>query len=119
VTKNLLVVDDDPKDRILVVKIFQLCGFMIFEAATAAEVGPFLENGPIDIALVDITLPDSDGYAVSQRIKQRFGQCVVIITSGSPANNKRLYESKGDLFLIKGGDTNSVLKSIATGYIAK
>jgi CheY-like chemotaxis protein len=68
---TLLLVDDDEDERIIYAAILQYFGYRVVEAETGAEgIDRAVELRP-DLILMDIRLPDVDGFAVTQVLRSR------------------------------------------------
>ncbi|MBE9035080.1 response regulator [aff. Roholtiella sp. LEGE 12411] len=61
---RLLVVDDDPDTRTLLTFLFELDGAEIITAASAGEAMEIMSFFKPDILIIDICLPDEDGYSL-------------------------------------------------------
>lgn len=79
---RVLVVDDHPTFRRLVRRLLQAQGLeVIGEAATgAAALSQSAALRP-DIVLLDVLLPDVDGFAVAERLSALPGAPAVLLTS--------------------------------------
>lgn len=78
---RVLIVDDDPAVRLLVRDTLELVGFVVAEAETGAEgLRLFVSFNP-DIVLLDVLLPDSDGYALCTNIRHHVpgGELIPIV----------------------------------------
>lgn len=70
-TKRIvLYVEDNPDNRLLVRRILQADGFDVLEASSAAEALELLNRQTPDLILMDINMPDLDGYTLTTRLKQ-------------------------------------------------
>jgi two-component system OmpR family response regulator len=68
---TILVVDDDPDLQKLLRTYFRLEGFETREAATLAEITTALRQPPMpDLVLLDVALPDADGFDILARMRQ-------------------------------------------------
>lgn len=65
----LLVVDDNPATRYATTRVLRHAGFAVREAATGGEGVHIATEAPIDLVVLDIDLPDIDGYEVCRRIR--------------------------------------------------
>ena len=66
---NILYIEDHPDNMTLVKRIFQAESYTLIEAKTGFQ-GIFIaENQDIDVILLDINLPDIDGYEVVRRLR--------------------------------------------------
>jgi CheY-like chemotaxis protein len=78
---TVLVVDDNPDFRDLARRILVAWGHEVIEAGTVAEaVALATEQRPV-AALVDIALPDGDGFALTERLLSLPWPIKVILTS--------------------------------------
>lgn len=79
---SILVVDDDKLTRFSVSRILERAGYRTREAATAQAGLAAVEKERPDVVLLDIRLPDGDGFAVLREIRARFpGVPVVLMTA--------------------------------------
>lgn len=68
---KILVVDDYEDNRFTLVRRLKRSGFMDVEVATnGREAIEKLENGSFDLLLLDIMMPEMDGYEVLARVKK-------------------------------------------------
>ena len=86
---SILVVDDDAPLRGLLVSILQGWGHTVIgEAGSVAEALEYADTRRPTIALVDVGLPDGDGFALTRRLRAGAGPVRVVIFSSDadPAN---------------------------------
>ena len=69
--KKVLVVDDDPINRKLIVRILAKKGFESLEAGNGVEAFSILEKNDVDIILLDIVMPVMDGIEFLKEIKSK------------------------------------------------
>ena len=68
-TSTVLYIEDHPDNMTLVRRILQLGSYTLIEAKTGFQ-GIFIaENQDVDVILLDINLPDIDGYEVARRLR--------------------------------------------------
>lgn len=67
---NVLYVEDNPDNMILVKRVMEAAGYTLFQAATGVEGLAIAEKEPVDLILLDINLPDIDGYEVARRLRR-------------------------------------------------
>lgn len=71
VTNNLiLIVDDNPNNIQVLATILAECGYELGIAQNAYEVFTFLEENTPELILLDVELPDIDGYDICKTIKK-------------------------------------------------
>ncbi|MFI5839530.1 SpoIIE family protein phosphatase [Catenuloplanes sp. NPDC051500] len=66
---TVLVVDDNPTKRYLLVSWLSRAGYTIVEAETGAEALVMVDAKPIDLVVLDVRLPDMSGFDVCEQIK--------------------------------------------------
>jgi CheY-like chemotaxis protein len=66
---NILVVDDEPDIRLITVRVLGSAGYSVEEAETGKECIDMARKKAPDLVLLDVMLPDMDGYEVCRRIK--------------------------------------------------
>ncbi|MCF6278254.1 MAG: response regulator, partial [Anaerolineales bacterium] len=66
---TILYVEDTLENRILVRRVLMAEGYHILEASTAAEAFEILKETSPDLILMDINMPEIDGYTLTGRIK--------------------------------------------------
>ena len=88
--KNVMVVEDNEKNRKLMRVVLKAKGYNIIEAATGEEALNLLKNQKPDIILMDIQLPGIDGLTLIKQIKAS------VITKDIPIIAVTAYAMKGD-----------------------
>ncbi len=68
---RLLVVDDEPNIRELLSTSLRFAGFEVHTAADGAEALRQAELTRPDLVVLDVMLPDLDGFAVTRRLRER------------------------------------------------
>ena len=76
---TVLVVDDDKLTRFSLSKILGRAGYRIREAASATEGMAAIEEERPGLVLLDIRLPDRDGFAVLRAIRASHPQLPVVM----------------------------------------
>ncbi|MBE1499372.1 two-component system OmpR family response regulator [Amycolatopsis lexingtonensis] len=68
---RLLVVDDEPTVRELLSAALRFAGFRVTSVATAREAVAAATAEPPDLVLLDVMLPDLDGFEVVRRLREQ------------------------------------------------
>lgn len=101
----VLVVDDDPSNRILLRTFLTAAGHTVVEAASGEEALQRIGHKSPALVLLDVLLPGLSGYEVCQKIKHDPSTAtipVIMVTSLSDAASRtRAFESDADEFLTK------------------
>jgi len=66
---SILVVDDNPLNIRLLAEMLKSEGYKVWPAPNGVRALAVLEKHPIDLILLDIKMPDMDGYEVCEKLK--------------------------------------------------
>lgn len=66
---SILVVDDTPANLQLLVGMLQECGYRVRPVTNGSHALRAVQAEPPDLILLDITMPEMDGYEVCRRLK--------------------------------------------------
>jgi len=69
ITGNILIVDDTPENLRLLVNLLREQKYNVWPAPNGVRALATLQKHRIDLILLDIIMPDMDGYAICERIK--------------------------------------------------
>jgi two-component system cell cycle response regulator DivK len=67
--KNILCIEDNPDNMLLLRRILQSSGYDLLLANKGLEGVNLAETEDVDLILLDINLPDIDGYEVTRRLR--------------------------------------------------
>jgi CheY-like chemotaxis protein len=89
---RVLVVDDEPAIRALVTKIVERAGYPVDSARDGAEAIARLDVENYAVLVVDLMMPNVDGYALIDHLKTRAGRrpAIIVISAGDSAALRRL-----------------------------
>ena len=93
--KNILVADDQQEVCDLIKQMLEIEGYTIFQAYNGKEALGFVQNFPIDVAILDIKMPVMDGIETLKKIKQMDTSIEVLIATGY-SDLKTLKQTVGD-----------------------
>ena len=102
---TILYVEDNPDNRNLVRRVLESEDYTVIEAVNANQALEKLESGNFDLVLMDINMPDMDGYTLTAKIKavQKYSKIPIVAVT---ANVMR-------------GDREKSLEAGCDGYIQK
>ncbi|MEJ2185354.1 MAG: ATPase, T2SS/T4P/T4SS family [Gemmatimonadota bacterium] len=103
---HILVVDDDPEDRLLVRTMLRKHGYRVSEAEDGDEALDLIaKHGSFSLVVLDLEMPRLDGRVVLQRLRSSMataGLPVVVLTgSTNPEDEYQLMENGADDYLRK------------------
>jgi DNA-binding NtrC family response regulator len=85
-TTTVLVVDDDPSLRLLCRVNLELEGYGVVEAGSIGEAERALDNGGVDVVLLDVHLGNEQGMALVPKIEERGLSSSLALLTGSPGS---------------------------------
>ncbi len=102
---KILYVEDNPENRLLVRRILLAEDFEVIEANDAYQAMKVIETNTPDLILMDINLPEVDGYTLTARLKEnpKLSQVPIIALTAN----------------VMKGDRERILDSGCDGYIQK
>ncbi len=80
---TILIVDDDELLRTLIRETLSLDGLQVLEAEDGESIDPILAKHPVDLIVLDISLPGADGFDVMRRLREQNQIPVVMLTAKS------------------------------------
>jgi two-component system OmpR family response regulator len=101
---HVLVVEDEPALRIDLVDFLLARGFQVDQAATCRDSLALLERLRPDLILLDLALPDGNGFAVAAAARQKYDLAVGIImltALGDEAHRLAGRSVGADIYLVK------------------
>ena len=103
--KNLLIIDDDPRNIFALTAVLRARGFACRSCPSAAEALVLLQNELFDAILIDMMMPDMDGYDAIPRIRNidRYRDATIIAVTAQAMT----------------GDRERCLRAGASDYVAK
>ena len=69
-SKRILYIEDNPENRLLMRRVLTAAGYIVEEAFDGNSGLQTAAESPPDLILIDINLPELDGYEVTARLKQ-------------------------------------------------
>jgi len=108
---NILVVDDNALNIEAITRRLEQDGFHTYKAEHGRQALMILENFPVDLVLLDVMMPEMDGFEVLKKIKQaeQWQDIPVVMVSALEQEDSvvRCLEDGADDYLTK--PVNSVL----------
>lgn len=96
--ENILIVDDEPGIVEICERTLKRRGYKVFTAFNGEEALKILEREPIELALVDLRMPQYDGNELLKRVKQSFPFTEVIIVTAEATLDAAIESLKNGAF---------------------
>ena len=114
--KKIIVVDDDPYILMSLEFLMKKNGYDVMVARNGTEALEIIEKKLPDIVLLDIMMPDVDGYEICRHIKKtaRLRQTKVVFMSAKTkeADIQKGYDLGAALYITKPFSTRELVKKI-------
>lgn len=113
----ILLVDDDPQNLYLMVEVLEAEGYQTQQAASGREALDAIAENPPQLILLDVMMPDINGFEVCEKIRQNPYTATIPIIFLTALSDDDAYlksvEVMGDDYLTKPIQIDLVLKKIA------
>ncbi|MBN8687211.1 MAG: response regulator [Chitinophagales bacterium] len=114
--KKILVVDDDPYILMSLEFLMKKNGFEVMVARNGTEALEIVDKQVPDIVLLDIMMPDVDGYAICKHIKssKKLKEAKVVFMSAKSKESdiQKGYDLGASLYVTKPFSTRQLLKQV-------
>ena len=115
-SKRVLVVDDEPNIVMSLEFLMRRAGFEVTVARNGQEALDKLEGVPPDLLLLDVMMPEFDGYEVCERIRARSdwrGTKIVMLTArGREVERERGLSLGADAYVTKPFSTRDLVDQV-------
>jgi len=113
---TILYVEDNSDNRTLVRRILLSEDYKLIEATNGAEALQVLENTKPDLILMDINMPDMDGYTLTAKIKARPGfervPILALTANVMRGDKEKTLEAGCDGYIQKPLDIDQLIKEV-------
>jgi two-component system cell cycle response regulator DivK len=113
---SILYIEDDPLNRILIHRVLNAEGYDVTFAENATEALNHLANKDYNLILMDINLPDIDGYSLTTRLREnpkyKNTPIVALTANVMKGDRERSLESGCDGYIQKPIDVDTLPSQI-------
>lgn len=109
---KVLVIDDDEDVLLFISILLQQSGFAVLKAKAAREGLRLAQEQKPDLVLLDIMMPDLDGWEVSRRLREASDVPIVFVTARTSAEDRRKGMEIGDDYVVKPFDAYDLVARI-------
>ncbi|XBX06528.1 VanD-type vancomycin resistance DNA-binding response regulator VanR [Enterocloster clostridioformis] len=99
--EKILVVDDEKELADLVEVYLKNDGYTVYKFYNGTDALKCIESTPLDLAILDIMLPDIDGFQICQKIREKFYFPVIMLTAKVEDGDKIMGLSVADDYITK------------------
>lgn len=113
---KILIVDDDPNILLSLEFLLSKNNYQVFIARNGMEALASVEKDVPDVVLLDIMMPDLDGYLVCEFIKKneayKHAKVIFLSARSKESDIEKGYEMGADLYIVKPFSTRTLLEKI-------
>src|SRR5829696_7667382 len=114
---RLLLCDDSPIERLALAHYLRAAGYSVDEAGDGGSALQYLKHREVDLLLLDLEMPDVDGFDVLNYVQEHRRALPVILLSGMPPDEiqdkmDNLKERSLPPLLIKPLDPEQVIEMV-------
>jgi len=116
--KKILIIDDEPDSVTLAVIRLKSAGYEVIAATNCEEASDLLDTETPDLVLLDVMMPDKDGYEMCNEIKSReeMRDVPVILFTAKPGQKAHLKANAefiaADDYILKPFEPEKLLEKI-------
>jgi DNA-binding NtrC family response regulator len=111
--KRILIVEDEPKLRLLYQQEFETDGYRVISAADAEAALQHLEKGGADLVVLDLSLPGKSGLELLRDLVARRHDLPVVINTAYSFYRDNFSTWGAEAFLVKSGDLTELKETVS------
>jgi two-component system, cell cycle response regulator DivK len=117
-TPTVLYIEDHPDNMTLVRRILYSESYTLIEAKTGSHGIWIAENQDVDVILLDVNLPDIDGYEVARRLrtskKAKLAQIpiVAVTANAMKGDDRKILDAGVDIYISKPINIQELLRTV-------
>ena len=104
-SKSIIVVDDSQIVLDLSEFVLLSAGYRVYTAAGGMEALEIMATNPVDLAIIDINMPDMDGYTLIRKIREEKGfsetPIIIVTTEAEAKDKKKGYDAGANGYIVK------------------
>lgn len=115
---RILCIEDNPDNMMLFQRILEASGYTLLQARNGFDGIAIAEQEPVDLILLDINLPDIDGYEVTHRLRviqkqsSVFVPIIVISANALKGDARKALNAGCDFYMSKPIDINEFISKV-------
>lgn len=116
--ERILIVEDEEKLARLMQQLLEAFGYEVQIMGRGTEAIAYAAEHRPDLVILDLRLPDLNGYEVCRRLRQRYHPSVMpvlmVTAMNEPVDQLRGLASGADAYLTKPYDSTELVKTVIT-----
>ena len=114
-TPRILLIDDEPSIREPLAEYLTAQGFMVVDAASAAEARSVLRAQTVDLVVSDIMMPGEDGLSLTRHLRETSSIPVILLTARAEDTERIIgLEIGADDYVVKPFNPRELVARIRT-----
>jgi two-component system cell cycle response regulator DivK len=115
---SILCIEDHPDNMMLIRRILQSRNCNLIEARNGMQGLAIAENQDVDLLLLDINLPDIDGYEIVRRVRANRNPelaripIIVVTANAMPGDAQKAHDAGCDQYMSKPIDIQKFMETI-------
>jgi len=113
---QVLIVDDEPNIVMSLEFLMRKSGYGVSIARNGTEAMEAIDQTPFAVILLDVMMPDVDGYQVCQYVRQRPDRqdtkVIFLSAKSKEADMQKGYEVGADLYISKPFSTRQLMEQV-------
>lgn len=102
IQRKILIIDDEEDMRTLTQMYLENSGYECFQANGGQEAYKLLKEHKMDLILLDIMMPDEDGFQVCTKIRESYDTPIIFLSAkGEEWDKVRALQLGGDDYIVK------------------
>jgi len=111
---KILICDDEPGLRAVLIKYAEFEGYETFEASNGVQAIEICKNQPIDVVIMDIMMPEMDGFSAVRNIRKFSDVPVIMLSAKGEEYDKVLaFELGVDDYVLKPFSSKEMMLRVA------
>ncbi|SDX59726.1 response regulator transcription factor [Hymenobacter psychrophilus] len=115
-TPHILLVDDEPNIVMSLEFLMRKAGYRVSIARNGSEALEAINQTPFDLIILDIMMPDVDGYQVCRHVRalplQTDTRVVFLSAKSKEADMQQGYDAGANLYLTKPFSTRQLMEKV-------
>lgn len=110
-SRRILIVEDEENMRLLLEEEFSDEGFEIISTASGKNALEILKENVIDLATIDIEMPDMNGLELAGLLRKEYPELKIILLTAYSHYKQDLSSWAADAYIVKSSDLSELKKT--------